>query len=63
VNFYFVTPMECCERFAKAKLGDDWKTRIRQKVVGISLDDLGKYQEAFIQNTMSLRRKRVRVDE
>lgn len=40
INFYFVTLLEHFEDFKMAKLGDDWNSRIHQKVIGISLSTI-----------------------
>ncbi|RPB19044.1 hypothetical protein L211DRAFT_871497 [Terfezia boudieri ATCC MYA-4762] len=64
INFYFVTLIEGCESFKKAKLGNEWDARIKQKVIGINLDDaIPKYQATFHEEVMMiLRVKRARVD-
>lgn len=64
INFYFVTLIEGCESFKKAKLGNEWDARIKQKVIGINLDDaITKYQATFHEEVMMiLHVKRARVD-
>ncbi|RPB22367.1 hypothetical protein L211DRAFT_850676 [Terfezia boudieri ATCC MYA-4762] len=39
INFYFITLIEGYESFKKAKLGNEWDVRIKQKVIGINLDN------------------------
>jgi len=37
ITFYFVTPGACVEAFKMAKLGEEWRERIKQKVIKIEL--------------------------